>query len=318
MIQRRFISDNNAVAGVIEALLLVALVAVILSMIQLTYIPQIMEDKEANHMDQVSNQFSNLKSVIEIQSTMGIINEGSPSPKNAPYTSISSPLTLGSEELPYFISAGSYGQVQLIDDDEARGYNYRIDPDENYKTSTAMAADFLNGIPLTSIKYEASNFYFVPQTYVLEGSGIILKQSNGEVMSVSPAMNVINNTNNIEIYWNIPLFVGVPGKNLTGGYKECYIRTNYTTYHEYGGATGVGTSYIRIFTDYPDAWNQSLIKDDTGVLWEYYNNGYVNVQIDDTTTPDRVVITPGTKTINLKLTIAEIGVQVGAGTVLPN
>jgi len=304
--QRRFVSDKTAVAGVIEALLLVALVAVILSIIQLNYIPQIMEEKEADHMDQVSNQFSNLKSVIEIQSTIGIINEENPSPTHAPYTSISSPLTLGSKELPYFVSARSYGQVQLIDRYKAGDKNYRIN-------IQPAPSDFPTGIPLTSIKYEASNFYFIPQTYVLEGGGIVLQQSNGEVMIVNPAINVVNYTDTIEINWNIPLFIGAPGKNLTGGYKECYIRTNYTKHYEYEGTA----NFIHIYTDYPDAWNQSLIRDDTGVLWEYYNNGYVDVKIDDTTTPNRVVITPVTKNINLKLTVAAIGVQVGAGTVLP-
>jgi len=115
MKNRKLIIKNTAVAGVIEALLLVGLVAIILSFIQLYYIPEIMEDKEATHMDQVSQQFSQLKSVIDIQSTMGVINEENPNPKYVAYTSISSPLTLGSRELPYFVSSSSPGQVNLID-----------------------------------------------------------------------------------------------------------------------------------------------------------------------------------------------------------
>jgi len=67
MKHRTFFNNQCAVAGVIEALLMVALVAIILSFIQLYYVPEIMKDREADHMDQVSNQFSNLKSVIEIQ-----------------------------------------------------------------------------------------------------------------------------------------------------------------------------------------------------------------------------------------------------------
>jgi len=310
--QRRYISDKTAVAGVIEALLLVALVAVILSMIQLYYVPEIMKGKEADHMDQVSNQFSNLKSVIEIQSTMGVINEGNPNPEHAPYTSISSPLTMGSKELPYFVSARSFGQVELIDKIKATDYSYRIN-------INPAPADFPAGIPLTSIEYDASNFYFVPQTYALEGGGIILKQSNGEVMRVNPAMNVVNYTSTIEINWNIPLFSGMPGKNITSDYKECYIRTNYTNHYEdeiFLDKPPAANRYIRIYTDYPDAWDQALIRDDTGVLWEYYNNGYINVEIDKTTTPNNVVITPVNKNINLKLTVVDIGVQIGAGLVI--
>ena len=46
MKNRKIIKEKHAVAGVIEALLLVGLVAVILSVIQLLYIPQVMEQRE--------------------------------------------------------------------------------------------------------------------------------------------------------------------------------------------------------------------------------------------------------------------------------
>ena len=198
---RKLIKDNFAVAGVIEALLLVALVAVILSTIQLIYIPQIMEEREADHMDEVSNQFSQLKSVIEIQSLMGSMGTGEP----ITYSPMSSPITLGNKELPYFVSARSFGQINLIDENDAGDYKINIQP---------APADFPSEIPLTSIKYDAQNSEFVDQKYVLEGGGIILNQSTGEVMRVNPGMTVENNSGagNIKIYWNIPLFAGVPGK----------------------------------------------------------------------------------------------------------
>ena len=298
---RKLIKDNFAVAGVIEALLLVALVAIILSTIQLIYIPQMMEEREAEHMDQVSNQFSHLKSVIEIQSMMGTMGTGEP----IAYSPISSPITLGSKELPYFVSARSFGQIDITDQDDAGDYKINIQP---------APPDFPSGIPLTSIKYDAANFYFTPQTYLLEGGGIILKQPDGEVMRVNPGIAVENNSalGYIKIYWNIPLFNGIPGKNRTAGYKESYVRTNYSNHYTHSGSA----NYVYIYTDYPDAWNKSLIKDDTGLLWEYHNNGYLNVEVDDSFTPDRVEITPGTKNINLELTIVEIGVQVGAGEVI--
>ena len=67
MKNKKIIKRNGAVAGVIEALLLVALVSIIISTIQLTYIPQTMEQKEAEHMDDVENQFSYCCSQIVVQ-----------------------------------------------------------------------------------------------------------------------------------------------------------------------------------------------------------------------------------------------------------
>ena len=103
---KKFRVKNHAVAGVIEALLMVALVSIIISIIQLSYIPQIMEQREAEHMDQVSNQFSSLKSMIELQA---ITNSSAP---------ISTMITLGSKELPYFITARSYGEISTVDEGE--------------------------------------------------------------------------------------------------------------------------------------------------------------------------------------------------------
>jgi competence protein ComGC len=68
MKNKKLIKRKDAVAGVIEALLLVALAAIIISTIQLVYIPQMMEQRESDHMDDVENQFSYLKSVIDLQS----------------------------------------------------------------------------------------------------------------------------------------------------------------------------------------------------------------------------------------------------------
>ena len=304
MKHRKLIKEKTAVAGVIEALLLVALVAVILSYIQFAYIPVIMEQKEADHMDQISNQFAQLKSVIEVQSMMGALGTGEP----ITYTPMSSPVTLGSKELPYFISGRSYGQIYLIDQDDAGDHKINIQP---------APADFPSGIPLTSIKYEADNYYFVDQTYVLEGGGIILKQSEGEVMRVNPGIAVENKSKlgYIKIKYFIPLFNGIPGKKSYGHWEDCYIHTNYTKHYTHSDPT---VSKIQIYSDYPNAWNDSLVNESRGILWEYCDNGYISVTVDDTVTPNEIEIAPEPGySLNLELTIAEVGVQVGPGYVIP-
>lgn len=300
---RRFHRNNCALAGVLEAILLIALVAIIISIIQLSYVPEIMEQKESDHMDQVSNQFSQIKSVIEIQSMMGTMDTGEP----ITYTPMSSPITMGSKELPYLISARSYGQVDLIDLDDAGNHKINIQP---------APADFPTGIPLTSLIYSATNFYYPSQKYILEGGGIILQQSDDEVMRIHPSMNVENRSDlgYIKINYFIPLFNGVSGRKSYGGSQDCYVYTNYTKYYTHSG----NAVFIHIYTDYIDAWHDALVNESRGILWEYYDNGYIDIDIDETTTPDRIEITPSSKTINLQLTIAEIGIQVGPGYVIPN
>jgi hypothetical protein len=293
-----FFKSNSAVAGVVEAILLIGLVAVILSVIQVVYVPEIMEQKESDHMDQVMNQFANLKSVIEVQSMMGTLGTS----EAITYTPMASPITLGSRELPYLVSARSFGYLTLTDQNDANGRRINIQP---------APADFPTGIPLTSINYEAENAYFVHQTYILEGGGIILEQYNGEVMRVNPAIGVENYSDAgfIQINYFIPFFTGATGRKSTGGIQDAYVHTNYTADYSHSGSA----AFIHIYTDYPNAWYQAFVNESRGLLTEYADNGYLTVQIEDSTDPDRVEIVPNSKNIELELTIVELKVQVGPG-----
>jgi hypothetical protein len=305
MKRRHIIRNNNAVSGVVEALLIVALIAIILATIQLVYIPPIMEDKETEHMDEVEKQLSYLKSTIDIQSM------------TKEKVLISSPVTLGSKELPYFVTMGATGQINLFDMDITGDSQIKILPGP---TLPDFPAEYVNKINLTSIKYQAFNSYIDDYTYVLEGGGIIA-QKPGEEMMVKPSIIVENDTNDIKIYYNIPVFTGIPGKKIdVSGYgdpdKTVFIRTNYSL-HNTDSLDDI--TYIQIHTYYPDAWNQSLISS-TGLLWEYYQNGYINVTRDDTQSPAVITIEPipiveGGKNLDIELTVVKIGVQIGPGIV---
>jgi len=305
---RGFKKENFAVAGVIEALLLIALVAVILSTIQLYYVPEIMQQKESDHMDVVANQFSHLKSVIDSQSLMGVLESG----EAVVYAPMSSPITLGSNELPYFVSARSSGQVNIID--RYKADDSKIDTDDLLNVSD----DFSDGIPLTSLKYRAYNAYFPEgaswQEYILEGGGIFLRQYDGVTVLVQQSISLeeIDGGDTIKINYVLPLFKGIPGKNITGGFKDCFIRTNYSKHYTLN-ISDIG--YLRIYTDYIEAWNQSLRNDDSGILWQYYDNNDINIDFDNPIDPQYIEIIPSTKNIDLHFTIVEIGIQTGPGIV---
>jgi hypothetical protein len=299
-----FIRNNHALAGVIEALLLVALVAIILSTIQLVYVPVIMDQKEAEHMKTVENQVAHLKSVIETQAIMGVAGGGSP----IAYSPMASPITLGSSELPYFISQGSFGIINIIDKDNSnRGKIIMAAQD--------LPDDYLLGIPLTSIKYESINYYFVNQNYILEGGAIILEQPEDYTMKVDIPMKVENHSSYIKIFYTIPVFNAPANKDYTFGNDTSFVRTNYVSYTSSVETQpdNLDDDYLHIYTDYPTAWLDSLIRDDAGVLWEYNNNGMIQVSLNNPDNPTYVKIEPGTALIDVELTIVEIDTQVGAG-----
>lgn len=282
MTNRKIFRNNRAVAGVIEALLMVALVSTVIGMIQVIYIPEVMKQREADHMDEVSNQFSYMKAMIDIQSTTG---------SNVPIFSI---LTLGSRELPYFATVPSFGSLNVFDNN-------------NYPIKINFGGPLNPPAYLTSIAYEADNNYFVPQTYALEGGGIIVDQPGGEsVMRVDPSITVTNGTSIITVNFDLPVYVSIPEKNQTNGLGKCIIRTNYSRSES---QTTPSISSIEIYTKYVNAWNDSLstIFGATGTVTKGAN--YVQV------TP--IQYPPGPqKTFTLVLKRNYITVQIGPGWVI--
>lgn len=311
MKKKILIKNKSALAGVIEALLLVALVAIILSIIQLVYIPEIMKEKEVDHVDVVENQFSNLKSVIEIQSLMGAMESDKP----IAYSPMSSPITLGSKKLPYFISMGASGSIRITDTNDADIYKINIQP--------MSISKYSDGIPLTSIRYDAYNHYYLdgaPIYFVYEGGAIILNQSlKSEVMKVKPPISVENRSDDgyIKIYYVLPVFVGVEGKKDIGGSNDQYIRTNYTTHYVHQNQVA---SFIKILSKHRDLWYEYLTDSSDGLLREYIDNGYINVSVVnyEEINPDSplcIKIEPDSLSVRVDLTVVEIGAQTGAGVI---
>lgn len=301
MKQRRCGMQNQAVAGVIEALLMVALVSVVISLIQLVYIPQVMEQREAEHMDLVSSQMSTIKSMIDLQAM---------TKSSAP---ISSMITLGSKDLPYFITIKAVGTLSTDED-----YNYKIMM--NPPPTPGLPSKFSsNGttIPLSSIKYEADNSYFVDQIYILEGGGLIVKQPDGSpVMRANPSISVEEKTNLI-IHFDLPFILSIPAKNMTSGEGNCFIRTNYSNNYTYSYnvgniSNGWEYAYIRIYTKYPNAWNESL----HDILGTYATETNPCIRITSHPSQNYIEIKPREKGITLELNVITIYVQIGQGWIL--
>ena len=98
-------NKDDAVVGVIIAVLLVGLILSIIVIIQTVFVPSWMEQIEAEHMDDVANQFAMLKFAIDTQSLTGI---------NIPITTS---ITLGNKELPYFTSSRAFGFLRILDEE---------------------------------------------------------------------------------------------------------------------------------------------------------------------------------------------------------
>ena len=254
--------------------------------------------------------------MIDTQALTGSIATDAPL-SHVPMTSM---ITLGSRELPYFITAAAFGQVSLHQDDNSMIATLSNPP---------LPAEAGR---LTSIVYDADNSYFVDQTYILEGGGIIVAQANGEsVMRADSSISIkhLYSDHKIEMKFYIPNFIGVAGKNISYNSGNCFIRTNYSSYQQYATNIYYPDGYIIIKSKYLNAWNESLNR----LLGEEIKNNYTIVNItrhfqdpayptDPTKKIDVVMVSFNKKSppdtqliIDLKLTVVNIIVQVGPGWV---
>lgn len=251
--KRSLESNDYAVVGIVVTVLLIGLIIAVMTMIQTVYIPQWIEEKEANHMDDVSNEFAHLKYALDIQA---MVNDS---------TTVSTSIPLGSKEIPIFSIGRSFDELRIEKD------HLRITVETN---NTDPPRSFTSD----SIVFSSQNSYFVNQDYAYEGGAMMMYQEPSSVLFGKPSLVVHQYNYNFSfVLVNIS---GVQGNNAVSGYGVYPIFTEVTennvgVYHRFENVTN-----ITIFTSFPHAWYAAF--NSTFQIW------WSNYTIEEFS--DRVVI----------------------------
>jgi hypothetical protein len=281
---RKINCSDYGVVGIVVAVLLIGLLVSVVSLIQYSYVPKWMEEKEAEHMDTVLNQFSQLKFAIDSQSASNQTN-----------TPIATSITLGSKELPYLMSMRSYGRLEII---------------SNACTITINSNTANKTIHLGIIKYTSANAYYIPeekQAYVYEAGSIITSQTKGNSISIKPSFKPVKNDN--KIIFSAVNITGAGEKISYGGYDTVPIQTEFTTTNLFDQFNE--TKNISIDTSYPVAW--SVFLNSSLKATEYdYGYDYTIASTDDNVTIEFIAnpIYP-----DVQLNLIDILGQIGPGWV---
>lgn len=284
MLNRKFKNSDEGVVGIVVAVLLIGLLVSVVSLVQTVYVPKWMEQKESEHMEEVANQFAQLKYAIDTHSAT--------KQKNNP---ISASITLGSGELPYLMSVRAFGQLEIL---------------ENVCNITITKNDTINfPFQIGAIKYFSSNAYFIDQSYIYECGAVILRQSIGNTIFIRPSFSV-QFEKNVTVFFNIINIstIGKKGGSISG-YGIYPIQTEYLSFEEFSEIKNI--SNITIDTDYVNAWhlflNGTLIK--SGLNHYGYGTNYSIFTSDDKV----IVEFDDSITVNLHLNVIEIGAQIAPG-----
>jgi hypothetical protein len=288
---RKLNFSDYGVVGIVVAVLLIGLLVSVVSLIQYSYVPKWMEEKEAEHMDDVLTQFSQLKFAIDTQSASNQTN-----------TPIATSITLGSKELPYLMSMRSYGRLEIISD----ACNITIDDVAGGKTGP---------IRLGIIKYTSANAYYIPeekQSYVYEAGSIITSQTKGSSISIKPSFKLVKIPDN-KIIFSVVNISGFGDKTSIGGYDTVPIQTEFFINTSNLFPQVAGAKNISIDTSYPVAWSVFLNSSLRVGGYEYGDNkDYIIDYTDDNV---RIEFRPNSSYPDIDLALIDIFGQIGPGWV---
>ncbi|MBE3122485.1 MAG: hypothetical protein IMZ43_05585 [Thermoplasmata archaeon] len=220
-------TKDEAVAGIVVAVMIVGLVLAVVSIVQTIYVPKWMESREAEHLGVVSDQFSQLKFAVDSQI---VLKEDVP---------ISSSITLGSRELGFFMSNKAFGRLALI----SNGWAYRI--------TRTVGDTYEDNFGI--LRYTSENSYFLNQAYNYEIGGVILNQTQGAVFIIKPEFSVLFNTSNRQVDLSLTCIDLLPNDEKTSitGYGTYPVRTEYITSTN---NTITLVKSLTIVTPFPTIW----------------------------------------------------------------
>jgi len=285
-------TSEHAVVGVVTAILLIGLIVSVIAFVQTMYIPKIMEQREADHMDKVAEQFTYLTSVIDGQALNEI--------KNRP---LATSITLGSKELPYMLSVRAFGTLKILDNARA------IDI---YNDSVYSPFHF----PFGAITYSSGNAYFLDQSYIYEAGAMIVSQSDGNLMMISPFFfaDYDATTDTVTISFDVVNISSVGNKIIASGYGTYPIQTEF---HDIlPDQTFTDVSSITIATPFSNAWlafiNHKLIE--ANLEYEGYDSQFFLTDMGDHLRLD-IASSSDLPTVNIILNVIDIRAQIGPGWV---
>ena len=275
--------NNEGAAGVVVAVLLIALLITFLSIIQTIHIPDWAEEREAEHMEKVANQFSQLKFATDVLST--IEKSGN---------KITTTITLGTKEIPilFLTSDKSFGFLKIVTDECML----------TITDQTPISYSYLLG----SIQYSSRNSYYINIDYIYEAGGVITNQKLGNTMYIMPYFSVTY-ASSVDITYDIVSFIDIAGKEYISGHGTHQIQIEYARKNT---TTIMNVDTITITTDYLLAWHDFL---NSTLLASGLTYGDSNDFVITENNTEITIDFNDALSVDITLKIVDINIQIGPG-----
>lgn len=260
--------SESASSTVVGAVLLLAIVVSIFSVVRIGYIPEWKNDAEYSHMNDVWEDMADLKSKIDL---MTIVLASDSNSSNT--VTMNVPFHMGGGDVPLIGTIKSSGTLSVASKNES-----------NITVTTVSDGNWSSGsILYGTVSYASQNRYYVDQNFIYEGGALILSQKERSSMMLYPLIrfsrtpgsgyNVSLNVVEIDksIYAPPDVISSNTGCSLRITGKE--FRPLYDSDRDSSG--NITSCTLTVNTDYPEAW------------YLYLNETIADARITDYTTLTR-------------------------------
>jgi len=262
--------DEEGVAATIGTIMSLLVFITAFGMFTNQFVPVWMSDNESTHMSDVVQQFTTLKSSIDITISNSANSRIAPTP-------VFVPITLGSASIPVF-AAATAGILKFL----PNAINNRPVFNVSYTgVATGGGANLLgptnDGRTGGSLELWCPNRYFVEQRIILENGAVILNQTDGEFIIAGPQFLVRNmstsGTPNIVLQITQ---VSLQGSNVTiggTGSKGVSAKLQFADTKTYQNVAGPDFK-ITFNSTHGKAWERFFNSTLNGAAGMTYGNGY--------------------------------------------
>jgi hypothetical protein len=244
--------NDEGVAATIGTIMSILVFMTAFGMFTNQFVPVWMSDNESSHMSTVIQQFTTLKSSVDIGISYNSNSRIAPTP-------VFVPITLSSEGIPVF-AASTAGILKFIP--EAPNQRPTFNISYGYISPTGVPGTLSNtndGHSGGALDLYCPNRYFVEQHMTYESGAVILNQTDGEFVIAGPQFSVKNAGSAISPQIEVMITqISLQGLNLviggTGskGVTADLLYADTTAYNNSGGAPVV----ITIRSNHGSAWYQ--------------------------------------------------------------
>ncbi|WP_406662143.1 hypothetical protein V7O66_05910 [Methanolobus sp. ZRKC3] len=239
-----FKESESAVSAVVSAVLLLGIMVSIITVINVSYIPEWRTGTEQAHMDEVFYDMASMKSDMDILAATINGNSGST-------ISVSSPIRMGGGNIPV-VSPGKSSGMLSINSGEFGMMTTASDASLTYSSGSFLE-------DLGSIGYLSSNSHFVDQTFLYESGALTLVQKQLSLMKQSPSIDIRRTDagSNITLDINAVQLTGPERMISSNAVEEVHARYNYSAVL-YASENLFTEITLVIDTDYPSSWENFL------------------------------------------------------------